>query len=347
MIRYSFRVVVGLCCFFLGCSKAESPIETQPNGDSFTIDAVDYATNYFFVDTSYQAIFYQLTSMPPGTMTYEGGISLESVWIERLPNELKDPDEITCKAILDLPYWAPGRYDQYRNLADKEGEIESGTFVRLSRDKYSVPMSGAPGLIALRTAVSENRAIGVSCLTSKGYIGEYPWGVTLDSTIMNRNLVIKLIRPRALMSTGVPWMAWRLLFKNVYRTGFRNIERRDFHLEITYKRPGSSATPTLLGHNLLNLLGLDVLDHNGQAASGGDGEFDFVAGRTIDPEHGEIILPGIAPFQWGIQDALNHNGQYTSDTSAYLLRALYDTTRAVAAASLRGVYTISGRAVHY
>jgi cell surface protein SprA len=212
---------------------------------------------------------------------------------------------------------------------------------------YSVPMSGVPGIIALRCTLSDDRALAVSCLTNKGFLGEFPWGVSIDSTILQRNVVVKLVRPRNLLSSGLPLPAWHLLLKNVYNTGFANIEHRDFQLRITYSRLGSPSTEVISGHNVLNLLGLDVLDQNGQTTSSGDGAFDFIVGKTIDAEHGDIIFPNLAPFSYGIQVGLQSHGIPLNDTSAYLIPMVYDTTQGVASAFARGVYTIAGRAVHY
>jgi hypothetical protein len=331
----------------MSCSKDEGPVANQANGDPFSIDAVDYATNYFVVDTSFIPTFYDYVRSPIDVPTSRPGISLESVWVERLPGEAPDPNELRCKAFLFLPTWRAGAYEGIRTTPDKVGEIESGWFTRLARGQYSVPMSGIPGIVALRVPVSDDRAIAVSYLSTDGFVGEYPWGVTIDSTILQRSLIVKLLKPRNLMSTGLPWQAWKMQLKNVYRTGFRNIDRSDFQLKITFQRRGTPPSETILGHTILSLLGLDLLDQNGQTTANGDGQFDFIAGKTIDPENGEVILPDLRPFDQGIERSLRMFGTVLQDTSSYRLHLLYDTTRSVASAYLRGVYTISGRAVHY
>lgn len=329
----------------LGCSRTESPVDTQPVGDPFTIDAVDYATNYFFVDTSYRARFQDYLESPEGTY-WGAGISLESVWIERLSGP-PDPNELSCKAFLSLPLWKAGGYDALQSVSDRPGEVESGAFVRLNQDEYSVPMYGMPGIIALRVPVSDDRAIAVCFLMENGMVGEFPWGVNFDSTLASRPVIMKLLKPRNLFATGLPHSAWTMHLRNVYKIGFRNIERRDFLLTISYTPVGGVPVESIFGHTLLSLLGVDRLDANGSSTAGGDGLFDFVVGKTIDAEHGELILPSLSPFDWGISDGLLRVGTHLQDTSRYRLSLLYDTTQSVASSLNRGLYTIRGRAVHF
>jgi hypothetical protein len=334
------------CIWCFSCSRTAAPVEPTPIGDPFSIDAVDYATNYFFVDTSFRALLYSSVTGVGTVPTNGAGISLESVWIE-LPAGPPDPNQLECKAFLSLPYWRKGRYEDLQNAQDKPGEIESGRFIHLSRDQYSVPMAGFPGIVAIRVPVADDRAIAISCCTNNGFLGEFPWGVSLDSTLQYRKIILKLIKPRNLLATGLPHTAWLHLAKNIYKTGFRNIEHRDFQLKVLYKSPSGSTSTDLFGHGLLRLLGVDLRDENGSLSATGDGAFDYVAGKTIDTEYGEVIFPELEPFARGIQVGLRDNAIFLNDTSAYLIKSLYDTTQAVASGSLRGVYTIAGRAVHY
>ena len=150
------------CCFsisLLSCSRNEL-IEPLPKpGTSFELMAWDYATNYFFVDTSYLRLyepFFQ-NSAPIITSPEKRIVDIE-VWISR--NPIYPPPVAGATAGVGhaiLPETG-GRYDSsFRHAGSIEGQIEYDEFCRLNARDVDLIGDGYLGLVALRFPFSTGR----------------------------------------------------------------------------------------------------------------------------------------------------------------------------------------------
>jgi len=108
-------------------------IECRPLGDPFQTSALNYSTNYFFVDTSYISLYepYFLNDIPvvdPAQQIVE-----TEVWINRTgstPNER----EFHGRAYVHLPAYRGGYPDVLRSGPVVPGNIEEGPFFMLDHN---------------------------------------------------------------------------------------------------------------------------------------------------------------------------------------------------------------------
>lgn len=339
--REAYLVILALG--LASCTRNELIAPSNEPGTPFSIDALDFSKNYYFVDTSYVSAFPALLSGDSATHASTIPITNVQVWMSR-PGAIPYPDEISGTAVLNLSAYTQPYPAELRNASEIVGEIESRRFYRLRPDQYSLPLTGRAGLLALRVPVVDQAVISVSYRRGSTICGETWLGWPPDTTTASYPVLLQLVKPTNLFSTGPLYpVAWRLLLKSVYSTGIHNIDKQNFRLNIFYR---DKSTTTIFGQQLLYLLALDHRDGAGRLVPLGDGEFDFVPGITIDREYGEIILPNLEPFSNGLRAALHSTGIDVSPSDSALLPAIYDSV-SVQAARYRGVYTIAGRAVGF
>ena len=170
-------------------------------------------------------------------------------------------------------------------------------------------------------------------------------------------LVLKLIKPKSLLPQYT--QAWRLLMKNIYALGGRDIKQAGFELHIYYNPPGQSPVDNIAGVKLLQIFGFDNV---GSGNTGGpDNVFDYIPPFTVDEARGEIIFPTVEPFlgtrsdtsgkrppYGGLWYAFNHYGVtipgVTSPADSFSYPDVYDTTVYGAQNNtLRDRFTITGK----
>lgn len=299
--------------------------------------AYDYSKNHYFVDTVYASqlpqydFFYKYYSSPtlpldPNMQFYQ--IKQIEVW-KSVTSGIRDENrERNVVALIDLPAKSETAvYDFIRNdtlISEKypPGSIEIGRFVRLN-EKVDYEFNRYTGHISLKTNINENEAIAVAySIEGPGYnsdddiyYGEFA------SLVPNREriLVLKLVKPRNLQPQFKT--AWKLQLKNIYPTGGRNLQEEGFEFNIFYKFEGQEETPIINGVNLLTAFELDKYSGSSNSIPQPDQKFDFIVGRTILPETGEIIFPRLQPFGKNLPSSL-------PDTIRY--QAVYDTTSIIA-----------------
>ncbi len=219
-----------------------------------------------------------------------------------------NPNERKANAFIELPSLTKSeKYaDTYRdNLAatGTEGNAETGRFLLLQPgDDYI--LHPETGYITFKTQIQDQDVIAVAYEVENGpgsaddsFIGEFLKNSNA-ATDTSQTLVLKLVKPKNLQPGGPYARAWKLLLKNIYPLGGRNIKQEGFEFNIEYEVEGQepvTAFPTPQGSiKLLNAFGLDVND----AANSGnpDDIFDYRPSITIIPETGEVIFPTLEPF---------------------------------------------------
>ena len=337
-------ITIGLT-LTIGCDEDESPTSTTPplQGTPFEIPAWDYATNHFFVDTTYMTVYEQYYQVEPSVLSPNLQVVEEEVWVQ---TNLHDPNHLANSrpgvAYINLNPHGQGYDSTLRSPAEVPGQIESGRFYKLNRSEYQMTADGYLGVVSLRLGVEDEMAIGIAYERADGaQFGEFSWDVNNSPS----PIILKMVKPRNLFSNGSTYrVAWEQLLKNIYAIGPGVVRVRElgFTLNILFGPTPSGTTNQIQNQPLLRVLGLDRYSPNSLPTP--DGLFDFRPGRTIDPAAGEIILPFLRPFDNGIREYfVSHSLPF--DTS-YITPGIYDTTKTSAQMSPH-YFKMNGRVQSY
>lgn len=188
-------------------------------------------------------------------------------------------------------------------------------------------LNAALGYISLKQALNTDEVLGVAfeyTYNGKVYqVGEFSGDVpTTDNA-----LYLKLLRG----TTVTPKLPmWQLMMKNVYSLGAYQIQKKDFRLNVKFLSDSTGVeipylpVGSISNKPLLQVVGLDRIDSNGESVS--DGIFDFIEGYTIQTSNGKIIFPVAEPF------GANLRTQIANEAIAdrYVYQELYDSTLVVA-----------------
>lgn len=302
---------------------------TQTN--EFQIRAFDYSKNHYFLNSVYADtsaslnLFYRYYGSPTPDIDRQYFVKNIEVW-KSIAQTLRNPNERNAYAYIDLPQVVLGqRYaDSLRNENRQEepGKSSKGRFILLTQD-VDYTLHPETGFITFKTNLQESDVIAVSYQIEGPnfqtdqddlFYGEFLSQTQQDTS---QRLVLKLVKPQTLLPKDTE--AWKLLLKNIYPTGGRNINREGFEFDIKYENDasGGEAQNVIGDVKLLNAFGLDRVDASGNLQP--DGLFDFKVGQTIYPETGEIIFPYLQPFGRNIPRSLDN-----ADSLRFL--EIYDTT---------------------
>lgn len=172
-------------------------------------------------------------------------------------------------------------------------ELYRGYFLRLEKNQYDLdPYSG---FIKLRTPVQENEVLAVA----------YEYGLPnsentnivgdLNYTPDKNVIILKLIKPKVPRPTD---KTWKLMMRNIYYLGNRNIPEDGFELKIFYDTPSGDDQENGVdkaGNTIsyLNMFGLDEKDLNGNNTPDNLIDFDPAIIRLGD---GVLEFPLHQPF---------------------------------------------------
>lgn len=288
----------------------------------FELRAYQYSTSHYFLDTLYRSKFSDYYDNFVPIIDPKVQVVDIEVWVTRIGQE--DPNERDVVAYIDLePRPADGYPASRRNIQESvPGQIEVGRFVKLNRDQYT--LRPHTGYITLNTNIQNEQAIAVAYRVENGpgpsddiFYGDFT-NVVRDTS---QRLVLKLVKPRNLIPQFKT--AWRLLLKNIYPIGGRDIKKENFELNIYYQLPGREPQDNILGINLLQMLRLDRTDEAGTGPP--DSKFDFVPGLTIDQARGEIIFPSLEPFREQIIKYFREKN-IREPADDFIYPDIYDTT---------------------
>ncbi|MDA0986922.1 MAG: cell surface protein SprA [Bacteroidetes bacterium] len=285
----------------------------------------EYSRDHFFVDTSYIKYFTPFYTSLQGNSAVQ--IIDAEIWITHIgPN---DPNERKGNAFLNLPAYEPilKNYDPLRN-ANKTipGEVEIGSWDKLDKKDYVI--HEYTGFITFNKSIQDGQAIAIAYRVANGqgpnddiFYGDFTNTLQQGDSV----LVLKLIKPRNLIPQfSIPW---RMMLKNIYSLGGRNVSKTGFELQIFYQLPAKEAITEIGGVKLLSLFGFDNINDVG--AKTPDNVFDYNPPFTIDEVRGEIIFPQIRPFDDGITEYFQKNG-ITIPADSFTFKKLYDTTQLAA-----------------
>ncbi|MBV6446294.1 MAG: hypothetical protein IFNCLDLE_02585 [Ignavibacteriaceae bacterium] len=297
----------------------------------FTKRAYDYSTNHFFLDTLYADtsaalnLFYRYYANPTPEIVQEFFVKDIEVW-KSINQTLKDPNERSANAYISLPPIGQGQSypDSYRALDVEEvpGQVVKGRFIKLT-DGVDYIVHRETGYISFKTNVQDQDIIAVAYRTegvnTASSADDLFYGEFLDQSKgqadTTQRLVLKLVKPQFLQPTLST--AWKLMLKNIYAMGGRNVKEDGFEFDLKYEVDGGEPQPVLGSVRLLNAFGLDLVGPNKMPPP--DGKFDFKPGITILVETGEVIFPTLQPFGRNLSSGIPN-----ADSLKYM--AIYDQT---------------------
>ncbi len=312
----------------------------------FSIDAYDYATNYYFVDTSYRPLFEPYYLNDPATVSSGSQILEEEVWVFFSGNDqtqILNSRQAAVHIVLD-PRPAGGYGDSLRLANDPPGRVENLRMRRLLSNEYELMGDGYIGVIALN-AVSDQQTVGIAYRTADGrQYGDLSRDIPAQDT--SRTFVLKMVKPKNLNSVGPRYdIAWKQMLKNIYSLRLRNIRKAGFELDVYRRQDGQDPVNIIQNERLLRVLGVDRFNADDSPAPNGDNVFDFRPNRTVKESRAEIIFPYLEPFGSGlVQYFQSLNPPVTINPEVYGFREIYDTTKTVAQQSIRNKYFIQGKA---
>ncbi len=306
----------------------------------FEIPVYGYATNHYFVDTSYISKYEPYYLNEPPTVDPDAQIVEEEVWISRTGISNDPTKERLGIAYINLPPRPSGGYSEsLRNAIDSSGSIESGRFVRLDPSEYELAGDGYTGVLSLNTSVQDAQIVAIAYRTAAVNAPQYG-EFTRDNG--DTTLILKMVKPKDLSPRYA--IAWRLMLKNIYPIGPRNIKQEGFVVDVKRRVNAGEEINTVLGRNLLNVLGLDRFNADNTPAPDGDTHFDFRQNRTINQQRGEIIFPYLRPFDDGMRQYFANVSPPFTVGDSLLYPEVYDSSRTRAQQSINNKYTLKGTA---
>ena len=294
----------------------------------------DYATNHYWVDTSYISLYehYYQNRVPGDPRFFTDQVVEMQVWVQ-YQSVRHDPNERVATAYIGLPPKPGGSpYDlSFRNVAPPDsspGRISTQRFVRLDPTLYEIDQQGYTGILSLNSDVADGLVVAVAYRRADGIqYGE----LTRDRSDTLGNLVLKMVKPQYLIVRGGygDYMeAWDMLVKSIYHipTMGGNLTAEGFRLDIFRANPGGADRNTILGTPLLQIFGLDRYSGRDLQQATPDGMFDFIPGVTVNLDRDEAIFPDVRPFDQGIMDYFRSHG-LPAPGAPYLRPTIYDTTQ--------------------
>jgi hypothetical protein len=306
--------------------------------ESFNVSMADYATNHFFVDTSYVPLYGQYFRNDPPVKNPGMQVVEAEVWVE-VPAATHDSTDILAIANMNLPPRSPAGYGSTYRVAPQSSDwtVREGWFRRLSVASYSFTAGGFLGMLSFDSTIAPEYTIAIAYQRADGkQFGDFLNGGYEDST--GFPIVLKMVRPPNLLPSETE--GWRMMIKSIYSLGHGQVSQYGFDLNIFLDLPDGKSVTSIQGQPLLSVLGLDE-DGTGVQV----GQFDFRPGITIDQATGEIIFPNLEPLYQGMQSYFSAHGLEVPDSLLYA--ALYDTTQMAAKYSFiqNHNYVIRGKAI--
>lgn len=183
------------------------------------------------------------------------------------------------------------------------------------------------GYISLNQQLQPNQVLSVAyqyTFNGQTYqVGEF----STDGINGSDALFLKMLKSTEL-NTKIPM--WDLMMKNVYNIGAYQVERQGFRLNIWYLSQETGVDVNYIAEGpidrvpLIQVMGLDKVNVNGQATP--DGVFDYLDNPlvTINSNNGRVYFPVLEPFGQTLRDALNN----TTLADKYAFDSLYTVTQA-------------------
>ena len=257
----------------------------QSQESSNRIRDFQYIQNtYFFLDDTYRDAF-QSGTISPGDLVID-----ESV--EVFVNDFNPRNDIERRAISAVA----NAYAQKNFPADtlqtsgQTGGREAGFFHKLDRTEFQAFQNG---YIILKQRISDFWALGVAYKTQgRETFGDVNFVVQGDKAALFKLIKARNQRPPTPANPNA-FPTWRLMWKNVYSLGGRNVERAGFSIKVFRDVAGQEPLDHQNGKSYLQILGID---RHGQTASSPPDNLIDLDEDIVDLVRGELIFPFLEPF---------------------------------------------------
>jgi len=326
-------IALDLLCMFLtffslsGCSN--DTVTNGPGGQEYRINVFNYSDNHYFLDTSYKSNFKDFEAngflSSPENIARQVSTNNFEVWMQ---TSNTTADRKNASILIDLPPLpSGGSYDtSYYRPSVVQGKRYFGIFRKLSPSEYIVNYQA--GYVSFKTNIQDMDYIGVTYKES----GTGRTYGTNSVEFTGDTLVLKMIKAGNI-NPQTDTLAWTMKMKNIYRLPFSNVQQNSFEFKLYYVSPLTLIASAYLPGDgpLIDAMGL------GQYTPPDYMVFNYLPGRTIIPETGDIIFPSLEPFYSTI---LNASG---GDTSL-VFKDLYTKLKTEASLSPKGnLYLMGGR----
>jgi len=283
----------------------------------FQINVWDYSESHYFVDTIYKSSFLAVYNDSTGVLSQDvlnkklmTSQPSFQVWVQ-----CDNTVSLKKKAVawLFLEERPTTGYDtNYYNRRDYGRDTcFYGFFRELNQTEYSVdPIAG---FISLKISVPDNYTVGVTYDTYDGRrYGKGKYDVTGDEMMILKMIKCQNQNP----DTNASPRAWELKMKNIYRLPISKVIQEGFKLDVMYNN--NNVYQTNLPDRQISLSTMLYIDRysgtNKKYAP--DQLFDYIPGRTINTETGDIIFPTLRPFLDNLTDtAYQYSDIYTKRKS--------------------------------
>ncbi|MBN8569351.1 MAG: hypothetical protein J0M18_06945 [Ignavibacteria bacterium] len=279
---------------FNGCTNNDL-VNSNIGGYEYSLNVVNYSDQHFFLDTAYKSNFKDFSV--DGTLDNPENIARQvsnenfEVWIQ---TGNTTADRKFGSLIIDLPPLPlSGYYDtSFYQPRQIQGKRYFGLFRKLSSTEFLINYQA--GYISLKTNLYENDYIGVSYKeigTGKTY-GTNSIAFTQDT------LVLKMMKAGN-VDPSIDTLAWAMKMRNIYRLPVSGIVQTGFEFKTYYISPLTLLPSAYLPGDgpLIEALGL------GQYIPPDITIFNYIPGRTVIPETGDIIFPTLEPFNTSVANA--------------------------------------------
>jgi len=323
-------------------SKQEEKTFSQGVQDqNFQINIFDYSDSHYFVDTLYKKLFEKVYNDITGGSAYANDTNMINlannnfeVWIQCNATESQKRFAVGKVMLGPRP---PNGYDSLTKVPETIlGDKFAGYFRKLAENEYRVDQYA--GFVSLKLSVPENYYVGVTYKTGNTPIRSVFGKGSYDSGSQD-TLILKLIKVDNTDPITTP-VAWELKMKNIYRLPVSKILEDGFVLDALYNNNNvyQKNIQSLPNASLSTIVNIDR--YAGRTISENkvpDGVFDFIPGRTILTESGDIIFPNLKPFA----DNLRLEG---ADTTL-IFNEIYTQKKTVAQLSPKAnLYVLKGSA---
>jgi len=244
---------------------------------------------YFFIDTYYVERYEKGFSEDLQYWTYEPSSLIKELNVYKSAGYSNNDARIGVATI-------PSNLEEFYNLSDlhgiikKSGEIELGKFVPLKEGKdYWCNYGFGYFYLNYPKRIKDTEILAVAYRTDNDTVG------TLVSMMIDKPqpLVLRLVKSQAMRVSHIH--IWPLMMRNVYSLCDTSIVRDGFNIKIRKKDNHSTIQEIEPRKRFTHLLGLDVVDSNGNITNNGDGQVDDNY-NLLDLDKGVLIFPGLNPF---------------------------------------------------
>jgi len=287
-------------------SQKKSKMETKDYSggaqqQDFQINVWDYSDSHYFVDTIYKQSFLAVYNDSTGILSQDilqkkikTDMPSFQVWVQCDNTVSLKKTAVAYVQLVERPV---GGYDSatYKKTEQIADSCFYGYFRELSPTEYAVdPIAG---FISLKISVPETYAVGVTYETFENKkFGNGKYDVT-----GNEMMILKMIKCANQSPDATP-KAWQLKMKNIYRLPISKVIQDGFKLDVMFNN--GNLLNTNLPDKQISLSTMLYIDrYSGTTKKyAPDQLFDYIPGRTINTETGDIIFPTLRPFLDNIND---------------------------------------------